>query len=916
MLAAMTQRVFLGWDGPFLPRAADWLLERRDALPSQLVLVPTAQGGRRLRESMAEKAGALLAPKIMTPGSLLRTANPAVAGDWIERVAWLETLEEISDWENHGALFPSPPESGTDWASGLAAELTRLRHALQENGLTLAAAARILQNTVEAARWASLAALENPMERRLRTWGYQSRSRVLAAGPPRPAEVASVVLAGVAGMPPLVERALDAWGLPVTVLIAAQEDHAHLFSPLGCPADDWAEHPLSWPEGGWGSVSLVADHRQEAAEALRRVTDQQTPSDEVALGSTDPVTGDELARVFTRAGWPAFHPAAHNSAGGLARWLKTWRAWLADPRLAVCADLLALPATAALVGGSRAAKASRLAGLRDSWMVMHPGDLRNRIKNGRFRSDSQRESAEEVLHAVETLERHRHAMLRGDFIESMRGLMNALTPAVGENDPEAAAISDWLVEAEPVVMALKRDAVFWIGLMLEELPSPAPQPPDGRVIDVQGWLELLMEPGRHLVLCGMNEGLVPARQAGDAWLGENARRMLGLPTDAGTAARDAFLYQAILEARRAGGRVDVLCAKTGPGGEALHPSRLLLAADRDELPQRVKYLFQPVEPPEAGLRWHADWKWQARAADAPQRLPVTSLAAWLACPFRFYLKHAMRMQTPEPERVEWNARDFGTIIHEVLERWGSDESARNLSDETALREWFHAELDRLAGEWFAERMPLAVRLQIESMRQRLAWLAGAQAAIRSEGWETIEVETKFEIPVGDHVIVGKIDRIDRHAPTGALRVIDYKTGGVRSVDGEHRRKPNSRSVLPEHIPQDSPVIFQGTTRGKAVDFRWTNLQLPLYAAAVSERLNATPVPCYVTLGSTAADVRLCEWTEFTGDDLSAAMECARWIVARIADGVFWPPAEKPRYDDFAALAAGRPLEEMCLASAP
>ena len=54
MLAAMIERVFLGWDGPFLPRAADWLLERREALPGWLVVVPTSQGGRRLREAMAE----------------------------------------------------------------------------------------------------------------------------------------------------------------------------------------------------------------------------------------------------------------------------------------------------------------------------------------------------------------------------------------------------------------------------------------------------------------------------------------------------------------------------------------------------------------------------------------------------------------------------------------------------------------------------------------------------------------------------------------------------------------------------------------------------------------------------------------------------------------------------------------------
>ena len=91
------ERVFVGWDKPFLGLAATELLADRDALPSTLVIVPTSQAGRRLREAMAEQAGALLSPKIVTPGSLLRTPAPTVAVEWIEQLAWLETLEEIDD---------------------------------------------------------------------------------------------------------------------------------------------------------------------------------------------------------------------------------------------------------------------------------------------------------------------------------------------------------------------------------------------------------------------------------------------------------------------------------------------------------------------------------------------------------------------------------------------------------------------------------------------------------------------------------------------------------------------------------------------------------------------------------------------------------------------------------------------------
>ncbi len=912
MLGPMTERVFLGWDGPFLERAAAWLLERRDELPRWLVLVPTSQGGRRLREALAEMAGgALLSPKIATPGSLLATPDPAVAADWIERVAWLEVLEGIADWENHQELFPQPPEREGDWAGGLAGELTAVRRALQENGLTLADAARMLSKSVEAGRWETLARLENRMERTLRAWGLQSRSRVLAKGVALPPGITAVVLAGVTETPPLLENALLAWHGSVISLIAAPENEAEAFSEIGRPLECWTQRLMPWPDGAWGSVRLVADPRQEAAEAFKAVVKIQTPSNEVALGSADTATGDELARIFTRAGWKAFHPAAQTVAGGLMRWMKPWSAWLREPLLATVADLFAMPETAALVGGSREIKAARLSRLRNDWMIMRPDDLRLRMRAADSRSASRREAAEEVLEAVEVLERWRAGFLRGDFTTAMDDMLETMAVFSDETAAEAAMIGRWLEDAAPVMRQTGRDAAFWIGLMLESLPAPAPQPPDGRVIDVQGWLELLYEPGRHLVLCGMNEGKVPARDAGDPWLGEAAGKQLGLRGNAERAARDAFLYQAMLEARRPAGRVDVLCAKTGPGGESLLPSRLLLAAARDDLPQRVKFLFQGVEPPEAGMRWHADWKWRPRAVDLSKRLSVTSFKDWLACPFRFYLKHALGMQSPEPGRVEWNARDFGTIAHDILERWGRDETARDLTDPAALHEWFSAALDHAAAEWFGGRAPLAVRVQTEALRQRLGWLATVQAGVRAEGWRVIEVERKFEIEVGGFIIVGKIDRIDLHSQSGALRVIDYKTGKVDGVEGEHRRKITANTTLPAHLPADSPARHAVEKKGKSVDHRWTNLQLSLYALALTQERGALPTPCYFTLGATGADVGLNEWADFSENDLTAARHCAEWIVSRITEGVFWPPAEKVRNDDFAPLASGRTLEETC-----
>ncbi len=908
ILPAMLSRVFLGWDEPFVTRVADDLLSRREELARTLVIVPTTQAGRRLREALAERSGALLSPTLSTPGNLLKTPSANVAPEWVERIAWLETLESVSDWSEYEELFPQIPGDPKDWAPGLAADLVRLRHALQENGLTLSSAARRMGSSLESGRWAALARLEAQMEQRLAAWDYQSRSRVLAAGISFPEKFATIVLAGVTEIPPLIERAILAWNGPVRVLISAPQDEETGFSPIGVPLASWSERNMPWPDGDMGSVAVVADHRQEAAEAIRIAAEMKTRSDQLAVGSPNVETGDELAAGFTRASWTAFHPATVQPVTGLLRWLRVWKQWLADPKLSTLADLLAMPATDALTGGYRAATAERLSKLRDDWMLIRPDDLRRRLADADFRSEHHRNDAEMTLRTVEALEQWRNGFLRKDWPETLHDLLAKLDPG----REESAAIATWFEQARPMILRTSRDAGFWIDLMLSSLPTPTPQPPPGRVIDILGWLELLFEPGKHLILCGMNDGRIPARNASDPWLGEAAAKHLGLITQADRAARDAFLYQALVSARQHDGRVDVLCSKSGPGGESLLPSRLLLAAEREQLPERVKFLFREIEPPEAGLRWQAEWKWQPRTVDVSKRIAVTALAAYLACPFRFYLKHAIRMQQTEPGRIEWNARDFGNITHEVLELWGRDTEARTMLDAEKIKAWLCGQLDRIVSERFGASPPLAVRIQTEALRQRLSWFSRIQAGLHADGWDVIEVEHSFRIPVADFEISAKIDRIDRHRESGAWRVIDYKTGNVKNVDAQHRRKITAATSLPAHIPADSPVIHPGSDRGKPADYRWTNLQLPLYAAAILRNNpgQELPTPCYFHLGATENDVGLNEWPDFGSADVSSAMACAEWIIGQISQNIFWPPAEKVEHDDYEILNAGRPMADM------
>lgn len=895
------RRIFLGYEAPFLPRLTSHLLSDRDSLADTLVIVPTSQSGRILRESLAATAGAILSPTVATPGSLLHLNDPSIAPPWLEKIAWIEILEEITpeEWSAYSDLFPTPPDTtgkSSDWAIAFAAEMVSLRAKLQDHRHNLFSASKFLANTPEAGRWKNLAQLETLAERKLGSWTFTSRSTALRENFSLPAQFNNIILAGITEMPPCLAEALEAHSGKVTCIIAAPDSEASNFSSLGIPLENWTKRELKLP-----SVSLAADPADQAEIALSAISSTAAPSDDIALGCADEGASEALATTLTRNDWIAFDPAATMPLPSLPRWLTAWREWLTEPTSRNLSALLCLPESGKLIPGDRAQTLLIINQLRDKNPTTDPQALLQLSKS----------SHPEIHQAIASLLTQRSDFLSSDFPSAISKHLTALHLADESSAQTIAATSDFLAAANPIFSKITRSHTFWLRILLSELQTPPAQPPADRVIDIQGWLELLYEPGHHLIICGMNETFVPARSGGEPWLSESIRNALSLNSDSARHARDAYLLHSMLEMRKKNGSAHLICTKTTSGNQPLLPSRLLLQIPRTDLVPAVKNLFRNTEPPEANLIWERDWKWQPPSTTPLERIGVTSLRDYLACPFRYYLKNFARMGVPEPERREMNARDFGSITHLVLEHWGNDPEARALTNPDRLALWLHEKLDQIILERFGKKPPLALRIQTASIRQRLAWFAEDQCVTTSEGWEILHTERKISIPSGKLFISGMIDRIDRHRDTGQIRVIDYKTGDVKNVESEHRTKITASTRIPAHITPDTPPIQPGTdARGKPATFLWKNLQLPLYALAEELESGAeVPVPCYIHLGKTRSNVGFSTWDTFTREDMDSARTCADWITSRIASQTFWPPSEKVAYDDFAILAQGSPLEE-------
>jgi ATP-dependent helicase/nuclease subunit B len=290
-------------------------------------------------------------------------------------------------------------------------------------------------------------------------------------------------------------------------------------------------------------------------------------------------------------------------------------------------------------------------------------------------------------------------------------------------------------------------------------------------------------------------------------------------------------------------------------------------------------------------------------------LSVTSLRDYLNCPYRFYLRHGLRMNLRDGDRGEWNHRDFGNLLHEVLEHWGRDESARDLAEAAALKNTWHEKFDDLLLQRYGESPNLAIQIQAAALRQRLEWLAEQQAKHRADGWQVLSVETPFLLP-GPHIQVsGKVDRIDFHAGRGEYILWDYKTGSVKKqVSQAHLVGVTAKSVIPSHLADDER-LFWVDEKGKRQ--RWINLQLPLYAAA-----GLTPKPPmvgFITIGDARDNVAFLPWEGFHQGIADAAVDCAQWLIERIDQREFWPPNEKSLPSELDLLDCGDSMDEMSTA---
>jgi hypothetical protein len=444
--------------------------------------------------------------------------------------------------------------------------------------------------------------------------------------------------------------------------------------------------------------------------------------------------------------------------------------------------------------------------------------------------------------------------------------------------------SDNLTAAEVIRIALQ-------SLRSESIPAPV----DDDAINLLGWLELTLDDAPVAIVTSLNEGVVPKSVNSDMFLPDALRSRLGLDDNARRYARDAYALSVLLASRP---RSTLIVGRRSSQGDPMLPSRLVLADDPLTVTRRSLRLFgeldqaclAPAVENEMDLRSAAPRGFEIprpKPLDRPiDRLSTTAFKDYLACPYRFYLRHVLKLEQRSDDGTEMDARQFGSLLHEVLRLFGGS-PARESSDPAEIEEYLVGTLYQLAAHQFVKGTLASVRVQIEQLRLRLVAFSQVQARQRQDGWRIHHVESRSEqievdFPVDGQpfLLVGRIDRIDVHETTETARVLDYKTGDtVKSPDETHRG--------------------QG-------DADWSDLQLPLYRhLAARLGLHAGELG-YLSIPKDRAKVGFnkAEWSEAR---LEQADDVARDVIRKLRREEFWPPSKEimPRMDDFAGICQSR-----------
>ena len=929
-------RKLMGIEHPILVSATAYLLDRftldhRVDLSRAIVVVPGRRAGRRLVELLVDQAAErqlnLRLPVIETVGRLperLYSPQRPFASELVQRLVWTNALLQTPDRVRSQIISQNPnAEDRSSWEQ--LAEMLRCQHVeLAGEQLDFAAVARQVardSSEREYARWKALAEVQNRFHRLLDDldlWDRQT-ARLVAIRESECRLEQTLFLVGTVDVNRTTRAMLQQVGQQVTALVFAPEGWADRFADDGClRPDQWSNARISIPED---RIHVVGDPADQAACIGDCVSSLQGRyrADEVTIGLADEQLVQPVQRQLQRRGvatrWGPGRPLSESPP---FRLLEAFSSYLTSRRFHDYAALVRHPDlfawfSAQGVTGDWISRLDRFYEGQLPHEVIPPQGLRELV-------DPKRKLGREEV--VDTVYVNVDASSELDLVwrltESLLGplrvvravdrwaevLLDLLSAIYADCSFDRQVTGDCVklqaceslrdacleLEQVPRGLALEVPANQAIDWVLESIRSSmVSSGAESAVVEMLGWLELPTDDAPVLVIAGVNEGNVPESVNSDLFLPNSLRQRLGLVDNTQRYARDAYALSVLLAVRK---ELFLVLGRRTATADPLLPSRLLFAVDDDHIAQRTLACFREIEPsrldddlqpPTAGMSPIYQVPHPVPLTEPIQALPVTAFRSYLACPYRFYLRQVLGLASLDDSSEELGAAAFGTLLHEVLRRFGTSAN-RDSIDAEAIQRSLEEALDEIALERFGQNTRAAVGIQLEQMRIRLRAFAPQQAAWAAAGWRIDYVESpqqklvsSIEVDGRSFGLLGRIDRVDVHMETGQHVVFDYKSGDrAHNPDRTHRQAGE-----------------------------WVDLQLPLYRYLAASLGITSPVQLGLILlpkDTTTSSFSLAKWSEA---ELNEADQVAHDVVRQVRDEKFWPPREvASRFDDFPEICGG------------
>lgn len=915
------RRIFLGLDQPALPAAADFLLAKyRDGtianLGNAIVVVPGRRAGRRLLELLVEKSetsGLLLTPPLMeTAGTLpeqLYTPQRPFANDLTQDLAWTRALQDTPNQELMPVIPNPPPDDDEDRWFELGRTFRRQHVELAADGIDFRDVAQRgakLDGFHETERWQAMAAVQDRFHQLLDAldlWDKQT-ARLVAIDKREYKTDVDLIVVGTVDMNVATRQMLNQVAEHVTALIFAPSEWSDRFDEHGCLLPGvWqdARVPLSPKQ-----VEVVSGPNEQAFAVLRHIASYEGRygADEITIGVPDERLIPDIARVLeTRELTTRWGPGGSLLESGPCTLLAGLADYLGAEHFRGFAAFVRHPDVESWLNQERV-PTGWLSEL-DEYHAEHlPYRIQKRWLGPKKKSERLQAAYAAVRELVKPIAKKElpivqwpELLLRvmAEVYGSRKLQRHALTdrPTIAACEAIRDALATYLQIPESLQPRLSAArAIRWTLDQLSSMPSPAPA--DESAIEMLGWLELPLDDAPALVITSLNEAFIPESLNSDLFLPNQLRSQLGLLDNPRRYARDAYALTVMLESRE---DVRVIVGRRNHDGDPMVPSRLLFATDAEDIAQRALHFFRPVadhaiDQPTASSK-SADATSEGLQVPRPQplaepitRMSVTSFRDYIACPYRYYLRHVLRLRTADDHADELDGAAFGSLAHDVLHEFGISPD-RDSTDVEQIRHTLHDALSRCVARTFGPDAMAVVHVQVEQLRLRLNAFAERQAAWAAAGWRIEHTE----VPTDQHQhaellvdgqpmqLTGRIDRIDVHSATGERMVFDYKTSDA--------------SKRPEDAHQQ---------RGE-----WIDLQLPLYRHLVRALGIEGPVRLgYITLSKDTSRIDFLEatWSE---TDLEQADLLAHEIIRSVRGEQFWPPTDPPPdfSEDFAAICQDR-----------